>query len=61
MAAGSVVVWYNPRCSKCRGAEELLAAAGVPAERLFYLDAPPSPARRSSGCSVCSVPAIRGP
>jgi arsenate reductase (glutaredoxin) len=44
MAAGSVVVWYNPRCSKCRGAEELLAAAGVSAERLFYLDAPPSPA-----------------
>jgi len=26
MAGEGVVVWYNPRCSKCRGAEELLAA-----------------------------------
>lgn len=37
-----VVVWYNPRCSKCRGAEELLAAHGVPAQRVFYLDDPPA-------------------
>jgi len=36
-----VVVWYNPRCSKCRGAEQLLAAHGVVAERVFYLDHPP--------------------
>jgi arsenate reductase len=41
MAEADVDVWYNPRCSKCRGAEELLAAAGVAAERLFYLDNPP--------------------
>ena len=39
--AGDVVVWYNPRCSKCRGAEELLAAHGVPAQRVLYLDDPP--------------------
>jgi arsenate reductase len=39
-----VAVWYNPRCSKCRGAEELLAAHGVPAQRVLYLDDPPSPA-----------------
>lgn len=39
-----VVVWYNPRCSKCRGAEALLADYGVPAQRLLYLDDPPSPA-----------------
>jgi arsenate reductase len=44
MAGEGVVVWYNPRCSKCRGAEELLAAHGVPAERVFYLDVPPPPA-----------------
>lgn len=44
MVADSVVVWYNPRCSKCRGAEELLAAHGVPANRLLYLDTPPSQA-----------------
>jgi arsenate reductase (glutaredoxin) len=36
-----VVVWYNPRCSKCRGAEGLLAASGVPAQRVLYLDNPP--------------------
>jgi arsenate reductase len=42
MADAGVVVWYNPRCSKCRGAEELLAAHGIPAERLLYLDSPPA-------------------
>ena len=36
-----MVVWYNPRCSKCRGAEQLLADYGVPAQRVFYLDNPP--------------------
>ena len=42
MAEADVVVWYNPRCSKCRGAEQLLAAYGVPAQRVFYLDNPPA-------------------
>ena len=37
-----VTVWLNPRCSKCRGAEELLADKGVDAEKVFYLDAPPT-------------------
>lgn len=41
MADEGVVVWYNPRCSKCRGAEELLAAYDVPAQRVLYLDDPP--------------------
>ena len=41
MAEADVTVWYNPRCSKCRGAEELLAAHGVPARKVFYLDSPP--------------------
>jgi arsenate reductase len=44
MVGEAVVVWYNPRCSKCRGAEELLAAYGVPARRVRYLDDPPSAA-----------------
>ena len=44
MADQGVVVWYNPRCSKCCGAEELLAAYGVPAQRVLYLDDPPAPA-----------------
>ena len=42
MTDTGVVVWYNPRCSKCRGAEELLAACGVPARRVRYLDDPPA-------------------
>jgi arsenate reductase (glutaredoxin) len=42
MAEADVVVWYNPRCSKCRGAEQVLAAYGVPAQKVFYLDDPPS-------------------
>ncbi len=37
-----MTVWYNPRCSKCRGAEQLPAAHGVPAQRVFYLDNPPA-------------------
>jgi arsenate reductase len=41
MADESMVVWYNPRCSKCRGAEELLAAYSVPAQQVRYLDDPP--------------------
>ena len=39
--AEDVVVWYNPRCSKCRGAEDLLAAHGVSWRQLRYLDDPP--------------------
>jgi arsenate reductase len=42
VAAEAVTIWYNPRCSKCQGAEALLAAYGVPAQRVHYLDAPPS-------------------
>lgn len=36
-----VTVWFNPRCTKCRGAEELLAAHGVDRELVHYLDEPP--------------------
>ena len=42
MTDAGVVVWYNPSCSKCRGAGELLAAYGVPEQRVLYLDNPPS-------------------
>jgi len=41
MTETGVVVWYNPSCSKCRGAAELLAAYGVPEQRVHYLDNPP--------------------
>jgi arsenate reductase len=33
----SVCVWFNPGCSKCRGAKDLLAERGVEAEYVEYL------------------------
>jgi arsenate reductase len=35
-------LYYNPSCSKCRTAHGLLAEAGVDAELVRYLDAPPT-------------------
>ncbi|GEL19182.1 arsenate reductase (glutaredoxin) [Pseudonocardia asaccharolytica] len=36
------VVWHNPRCSKSRGALELLTERGVDADVVRYLDDAPS-------------------
>jgi len=38
----SCTVWFNPGCSKCRGARELLEEQGVDAEYVHYLDEAPS-------------------
>jgi arsenate reductase len=54
MTGDDVVVWYNPRCSKCRGAEELLASYGVPAQKIHYLDNPPD------GAEIARVLALLG-
>ena len=40
--ADAVTLWFNPRCSKCRGADELLRDAGVDLTTVHYLDAAPS-------------------
>ena len=37
-----VTIWANPRCSKSRGAEALLAERSVEVERVRYLDSPSS-------------------
>jgi arsenate reductase (glutaredoxin) len=37
-----VTIWTNPRCSKSRGAEQLLAERRVPFDRVQYLERPPS-------------------
>ena len=37
-----VVVWHNARCSKSRGACQVLDEQGVDAEVVRYLDNPPS-------------------
>jgi arsenate reductase len=37
-----VCVWFNPSCSKCRGAKELLDERGVDADYYRYLDDAPT-------------------
>ena len=37
-----VTVWFNPSCSKCRGARDILAEQGVDAEFFRYLEDAPS-------------------
>jgi arsenate reductase len=37
-----VVVWHNGRCSKSRGALDVLRESGVEAEVRLYLEDPPS-------------------
>lgn len=35
-------VWFNPSCSKCRGARDLLGERGVDASYVHYLDEAPT-------------------
>jgi arsenate reductase len=42
MADPDVTVWFNPSCSKCRGARDLLDERGVSCELVRYLDAAPT-------------------
>lgn len=39
---GDVTIWFNPRCSKCRGADELLRERGIDPDVVRYLDDPPT-------------------
>jgi arsenate reductase (glutaredoxin) len=41
--ADDVTVWFNPRCSKCRGTRDLLADEGVECTLVEYLDDAPGP------------------
>jgi arsenate reductase len=40
--ADEVKMWFNPNCSKCRGARDLMDEAGVACELVRYLDEAPS-------------------
>jgi arsenate reductase len=42
MTEPEVCMWFNPGCSKCRGARDLLDGRGVDAEYFRYLDDTPS-------------------
>lgn len=35
-------IWFNPSCSKCRGAKQLLEEHGVAYDERRYLDDPPT-------------------
>jgi arsenate reductase (glutaredoxin) len=37
-----VTVWFNPRCSKCRTTQGILAEHGVEADYVRYLESAPS-------------------
>lgn len=39
---GDITIWHNPRCSKSRGAYELLQERGIDADVVKYLDDAPS-------------------
>jgi arsenate reductase len=40
--AGGVTVYFNPSCSKCRGARDLLEGRGVEATYVRYLEEAPT-------------------
>ena len=42
MGDDDVTVYFNPSCSKCRGAKEILEEGGVDADYVRYLDERPS-------------------
>lgn len=42
MPMADVTIWFNPRCSKCRGADDLLRERGIDPDVVRYLDDPPS-------------------
>jgi arsenate reductase len=48
-------LFYNPSCSKCRTAEGILAEAGVSAEVVRYLDAPPTVAELRELMSMLGI------
>ena len=40
--ANEVTMWFNPNCSKCRGAKDILEGEGVSCEIVRYLQDAPS-------------------
>jgi arsenate reductase len=55
-----VTVLYNPRCSKCRQARDLLAERGVEAELVQYLSDTPSRAEIERICGLLGLDDPRG-
>lgn len=50
-------LYHNTRCSKSRGALELLQARGIEPEVVYYLETPPSPTELRELLRMLGVPA----
>jgi len=50
-------LYHNPRCSKSRGALELLREHGIEPDIVAYLDTPPSPAELQALLDALKLPA----
>ena len=50
-------LYHNTRCSKSRGALELLRERGVEPEVVYYLETPPSPAELREMLRMLGIPA----
>jgi arsenate reductase len=55
-----VTVFFNPSCSKCRGARDLLAERGVDATYVRYLDDAPSRAELERVMGLLGIDDPRG-
>lgn len=58
--AESIRVFFNPSCSKCRGAEALLQERGVQAEYVRYLEDRPTRAELESIVRMLGLDSPRG-
>ncbi|TBU99912.1 arsenate reductase (glutaredoxin) [Stutzerimonas kirkiae] len=52
-----LILYHNPRCSKSRGALELLQARGLQPRIVRYLETPPSPAELTDLLARLGIPA----
>ncbi len=50
-----LTLWHNQRCSKSRGAKEILEEAGVVFDEKRYLDEPPTPAELDAVLSALGM------
>ncbi len=50
-------LYHNTRCSKSRGALELLQARGIEPDVVYYLETPPSPAQLRELLRMLGIPA----
>jgi arsenate reductase len=55
--SGTTRLYHNTRCSKSRGALELLRARGVEPDVVYYLEAPPTAAELRTLLAMLELPA----